>query len=111
MDKKNCKIWWFRNWKIQILPTQKRNIDINKILVSDKVSFGKNGFKYFIGLKDDKKFRPLYILLPKQSIWKKFWENSNEIKNFMKNVMKLWENVKKAWEKDLIVNLYTMKKI
>ena len=42
--------------------------DINKILVSNKVSFGKNGFKYFIGFKDNNKLRPLYILLPKQSI-------------------------------------------
>ena len=44
------------------------NMDINKILVSNKVSFGKNGFKYFIGFKDNNKLRPLYILLPKQSI-------------------------------------------
>ena len=31
------------------------NIDINKILVSNKVSFGKRLFKYFIGFKDAKK--------------------------------------------------------
>ena len=28
------------------------NIDIDKIVVSNKVSFGKNGFRYFIGYKD-----------------------------------------------------------
>ena len=32
-----------------------KNIDINKILVSIKVSLGKKGFKYFIGYKDAKK--------------------------------------------------------
>ena len=31
-----------------------KNIDINKIVVSSKVSFGKKGFKYLIGYKDDK---------------------------------------------------------
>ena len=31
------------------------NIDINKIIVSNKVSFGKKDFKYFIGYKDAKK--------------------------------------------------------
>ena len=36
------------------------NIDIYKIVVSDKVSVGKKGFKHFV-CKDDKK---LYILLP-----------------------------------------------
>ena len=31
-----------------------KNININKIVVSNKVSFGKKGFKYCIGYKDDK---------------------------------------------------------
>ena len=39
------------------------NIDINKIVVSNKVSFGKKDFKYFIGYKDAKN-RPLRIFLP-----------------------------------------------
>ena len=29
-----------------------KNIDFNKIVVSNKVSFGKKGFKCFIGYKD-----------------------------------------------------------
>ena len=32
-----------------------KDIDINKIAVSSKVSFGKKGFKYFMGYKDAKK--------------------------------------------------------
>ena len=32
-----------------------KNIDIKKIVVSNKVSFGKKGFKYFIGYKNTKK--------------------------------------------------------
>ena len=31
------------------------NVDINKIVVSNKVSFSKKDFKYFIGYKDAKK--------------------------------------------------------
>ena len=42
----------------------KTNIDINKIVVSNKVSFGKNSFRYFMGYKDAK-IRPLCIFLPK----------------------------------------------
>ena len=30
-------------------PILRNNIDINKIVVSNKVSFGKKGFKYSIG--------------------------------------------------------------
>ena len=36
-------------------------IDINKILVSNKVSLGKKGFKCFIGYTDG------YIMLPKMN--------------------------------------------
>ena len=43
----------------------KTNIDINKIVVSNKVSFGKNSFRYFMGYKDAK-IRPLCIFLPKR---------------------------------------------
>ena len=34
-------------------PISMKDIDINKIVVSNKVSFDKKGFKYFIGYKDD----------------------------------------------------------
>ena len=35
-------------------PLSINNIDINKIIVSNKVSFGKNSFKCFIDYKDAK---------------------------------------------------------
>ena len=47
-----------------------KNIDIKKIAVSNKVSFGKKGFKYFIGYKDAK-IRPLKIFLPKISAYRR----------------------------------------
>ena len=37
------------------------NIDINKIVLSNKVSFSKKGFKYFIGYKNAKKLDLMYI--------------------------------------------------
>ena len=45
-------------------PISIKNIDINEIIVPfskkdlNKVSFGKKGFKYFIGYKDAQKTRP-----------------------------------------------------
>ena len=41
------------------------NREVNKIAVSNKIFFGKNNFKYFIGYKDAKK--PFSIFLPKMS--------------------------------------------
>ena len=37
------------------------NIDINKSVVSNKISFGKKNFKYFTGYKDVKKYTFIHI--------------------------------------------------
>ena len=36
------------------MPVAIENINVNKIEVSNKISFDKNGFKYFISYKDVK---------------------------------------------------------
>ena len=55
------------------------NIDVNKILVSKKESYGtKNSHKYFIGYNDGDIIRPFCILLPKLI-------DSNKIKQFDSN--------------------------
>ena len=43
-----------------------KNVDIEKILVSNKISFGEENYKYSIGyLYNDNKVKPLHIMLPK----------------------------------------------
>ena len=51
---KKQKFYWYER------PISIKDIDINKIVASKKVSFGKKGFKYFIGYKDAK-IRPLCL--------------------------------------------------
>ena len=51
-------------------PISVKNININKIVVSSKVSFGKKCFKYFNGYKDAK-IRPFCIFLPKMSPYRR----------------------------------------
>ena len=54
----------------------KKYIDIDEIEVSNKVSFGKKAFKYFISHRDAKKIRPLCAFLPKMRAYKKrLWWN------------------------------------
>ena len=48
------------------------DIDINKIVVSNKFPFGKQDFKYFIGYKDNKEIGPLCIFFPEMSLYKRF---------------------------------------
>ena len=60
-------------------PISIKNIDINKIVVSNKVFFGKKCFKYFIGYKDAKKIKPLCIFLPKMSTHRKDFDETKYI--------------------------------
>lgn len=47
------------------------------MIVSNKVPFGKKGFKNFVGYKDVKNVRPLCLMLPKMSAYsKKFAETT-----------------------------------
>ena len=49
-----------------------KNRDIEKVLVSNKISFGEKNYKYFNGyLYDDHKVKPLRIMLPKTSAYVK----------------------------------------
>ena len=52
-------------------PTNIKNVDVDKILLSWKVSFGKNSFKYLTGYKDNEKVTLLYIILPKMTAYTK----------------------------------------
>ena len=74
MEKKN-EIWWYWNSKTKTSPTQKTyfnkaNTDTNKIVVSNKLSLVKKGFKYFIGY-NNAKIRPWCIFLAKISRYRR----------------------------------------
>ena len=66
------------------------DLDVNKILVSKKESYGtKNSLKYFIGYNDDDVIRPLCIKLP-QLIGYVFKVGDNKL---LKKYTKIWENI------------------
>ena len=52
------------------------NIYFNKIVVSNRISFDKNDFTYFIGYKDAKKIIPLCIFLPKMNVYRKDFDKT-----------------------------------
>ena len=51
------------------------DVDMGKVLVSKKISFGEKNYKYFIGyLYDNYKVKPLYIMLPKTTAFVKSYD-------------------------------------
>ena len=67
------------------------DIDINKILVSKKETYGKyNSFKYFIGYNDNDVVRPLYFFLSQTTDYiNKFEKNKITMSLMIKDIQLL----------------------
>ena len=76
------------------------NIDVNKILVSKKETYGKNNsFKYFIGYNDNDVIRPLYLGLSQMTGYiNKFDKNKITLSLMIKD-KQLSKNYNKMWKK------------
>ena len=55
------------------------NVDIEKVLVSNKISFGEKNYKYFFGyLYNGNKFKTLNIMLPKTNAYVKSYDGQTK---------------------------------
>ena len=79
------------------------DIDVNKILVSKKESYGRrNSLKYFIGYNDGDVITPLCILLPQMIGYIKPFD-SNKTMSFKVSDNKLLKCIKR-YGKRLVIN-------
>ena len=95
---------FYKNKKINRI----EDINVNKILVSKKESYGtKDSFKYFIGYNDNNVIRPLCVKLPQMTGYaRKFDENATmsfriNNKQLLKNYNKIWEKIENLMKMDL----------
>ena len=103
-DEKIKKYDFYKNKKIFNID----NIDVNKILVSKKETYGKyNSFKYFLGYNDNGVIRPLYLLLSQMTSYiNKFDKNKITMslmikdKQLFKNYNKIWKKIEKLMDID-----------
>ena len=94
-DRKINKSKFYKNKKLFKI----EDVDINKILVSKKESYGKtNSLKYFIGYNDDDVIRPLCIKLPQMIGYVKCFD-SNKTMSFKVSDDKLLKKYSKILEK------------
>ena len=101
-DKKINKTSFYKNKNLFSL----NDIDVNKILVLKKESYGtKNSFKYFTRYNDGDIIRPLFIILPQMIGYVEHFD-SNKTMSFKVSDNKLLKKYKKIWEK--IGNLLTI---
>ena len=94
-DKKINKSNFYKNKKLFDI----HDLDVNKILVSKKESYGtKNSPKYFIGYNDDDVIRPVFIRLPQMIGYVKSFD-SNKTMSFKFGDNKLLKKYNKIWGK------------
>ena len=98
-DKKINKSIFYKSKKLFNI----HDIDVNKILVSKKESYGtKNSFKYFLGYNDADIIIPLCIKLPQMIAYVKNFDNS-KIMSLKADDNKLLKKYNKIWK--IISNL------
>ena len=74
-------------------------IDINKIFVSRKESYGtKNAIKYFIGYIDNNEIKPICIMLPQMIGYDKYFDD-DKVMSVKVTDKKLLNKYNKIWEK------------
>ena len=77
------------------------NVDTEKVLVSNKISFGKKTYEYFIGyFCNDYKIRPLHTMLPQSSAYVESCDRQTkgiyfliENNDFLEKYITIWDKV------------------
>ena len=54
------------------------SVNVNQIIISDKIKHSDEGFKYFNGYQEDEIVKPLCIILPQMSGYIKYFENGSK---------------------------------
>ena len=76
-----------------------KDVDIEKVLVSNKISFGGKNYKYFIGyLYNDNKVKPLHKMLPTISIFLKSYDGQTKWMYFLIEHDDLFEQCNTIWD-------------
>ena len=77
-----------------------KGVDIQKVLVSNKTSFGEKSYKYFIGyLYIDHKFKSLHIMLLKTNAYVKSYDRQTKWMYFLIKDDDLLERYNTFWDK------------
>ena len=76
-----------------------KDVDIEKVLVPNKISFDEKNYKYFIGyLDNDNKVKPLHIMLPKTSAYVKSYDGQTKWMYFLIEDDELLEKYNTIWD-------------
>ena len=79
-------------------PVDLLSVNVDQILVSDKLKRNNEGFKYFIGYLEGEIVKPLCTILPQMSGYIKYFENGGKNMSFLIKDDEVWETYDKIWD-------------
>ena len=78
-------------------------VNVDQIVVSDKFKHCDDGFKYFIGYKEDEIVKPLCIILPQMTGYLKYFKNEGKNLSFiikgdmwLNKYSEIWDKIKET---------------
>ena len=90
------KIYFYRNK----IPIPVRHVDVEKVLLSNKIFFDEKNYKYFIGyLYNDDKVKSLHIMVPKTSAYVKRFDRQTKWMYFLIENDDLLKKYNIIWDK------------
>ena len=74
------------------------SVDLDQIVISDKVKHNNEVFKNFIGYQKGEIVKPLCIILPQMSEYIKHFENGGKSMSFLIKDDEVWDKYEKIWD-------------
>ena len=74
-------------------------VNVDQIVISDKLKHGDDGFKYFIGFKGGQVIKPLCVILGQMSAYIKYFENGGKNMSFVIKDDDVLDKYNELWEK------------
>ena len=78
-------------------PIDLLSVDTDKIVVSHKFKHNDKGFKFYIGYLKGEIIKPLCIILPQMSGYKKHFKNGSKSMSFLIKDDEVWDQYNKIW--------------
>ena len=80
-------------------PIDIKPVNVDQIVVSDRLKHSDDGFKYFIGYQEDEIVKLLCIILPQMSGYIKYFEKGGKNMSFMVKDDNVFDKYNKMWDK------------
>ena len=79
-------------------PVDLLSVNVDQILVSDKLKRNNEGFKYFIGYLEGEIVKLLCTILPQMSGYIKYFENGGKNMSFLIKNDEVWDKYDEIWD-------------